>query len=71
MTDSLKQPGQAGTEDEIEITPEMVEAGLAELVAFDPEYDEGQDFVRRVFRAMEAARFREQVEARESSVSLP
>jgi len=33
MTDSIKQPGQAGTENEIEITCEMISAGARALVA--------------------------------------
>ncbi|TPM37040.1 hypothetical protein [Mesorhizobium sp. B2-3-2] len=37
MADSIKQPGQAGTENEIEITPEMVDGGeLALLELIDP-----------------------------------
>lgn len=41
---------------EIEITPEMLEAGMIELGCYDPKYDNGFDFIRRVFRAMFLAR---------------
>ena len=37
--------------DEIEITPEMVEAGLAELYGYSPEIDEIA-CLKQIFRAM-------------------
>jgi hypothetical protein len=38
--------------DEIEITPEMIEAGLDEFVAYDDRFHFEEDAVRRIFRAM-------------------
>lgn len=38
---------------EIEITPEMIEAGLLHLSRYDPEYGvDGEDTVKRIFLAM-------------------
>ena len=37
---------------EIEVTPEMVEAGLFELGNFNSEMDSGTEFVTRLFLAM-------------------
>ena len=39
-------------ETEIEITPEMIEAGAAELVGFDGRYDFVEDGVVRIFSEM-------------------
>jgi|GEM_PF-4078447 len=41
---------------EIEVTPEMVEAGLILLNAYDPEHDNGFDFVASLYRTMELER---------------
>ena len=38
--------------DEIEVTPEMIEAGVTELVRFNPDYEAEADAVARIFRAM-------------------
>jgi hypothetical protein len=40
------------TEDEIEVTPEMIEAGLAALYQSDRRFDLDSEIVSRVFRAM-------------------
>jgi hypothetical protein len=40
---------------EVEITPEMIRAGVREFIKFDRDYDTEQDAVVRVFRAMLAA----------------
>ena len=40
--------GQAG----VEVTPEMVQAGLAELATFDPDSDLGSQLVTQIFLAM-------------------
>ena len=47
-------PRQASVQDEFEITPEMIDAGVSELSAFDPERDNGFEFVRRLYRTMAA-----------------
>jgi hypothetical protein len=39
--------------DEIEVTPEMIEAGVAELKHFNPDFDRAEDAVRWIFEAME------------------
>jgi hypothetical protein len=41
-----------------EITPEMIEAGEEYLFSFDPAHDYAEDYLRRIFLAMEAARNR-------------
>lgn len=38
--------------EEIEITPEMIEAGVHELLGFDPEGDDFLLTVRSIFKAM-------------------
>lgn len=55
MSDSLKQPGQAGTENENEITPEMVEAGASVLYELEGEASK-ERLAELVFLAMSAAR---------------
>jgi hypothetical protein len=40
-----------GDDDDIEITPEMVEAGLEWLYAYNPEASDGRDIVRDIIRA--------------------
>jgi len=40
------------TTDEIEITPEMIEAGLHEFYTYDSRFDPEEDAVSRIFRAM-------------------
>lgn len=42
--------------DEIEITPEMIEAGVADYGLFDPASDSPDAIVRSVYEAMSAAR---------------
>jgi hypothetical protein len=42
--------------DEIEITPEMVEAGIAALVAFNHDFESEEAAAIRIFRAMARAR---------------
>jgi hypothetical protein len=42
--------------DEIEITPEMIDAGLNELALYEPGWDAGSDVVRAIYTAMEKAR---------------
>ena len=37
---------------EIEITPEMIEAGLSVLSDFDPDSDSGSGFVVRLYQVM-------------------
>lgn len=44
--------------DNIEITPEMMEAGVEEFLSQDREFDLAMERVRRVYRAMEQARLR-------------
>jgi hypothetical protein len=38
--------------DGVEITPEMIEAGLIELYGFSPENDLAEEAVEKIFRAM-------------------
>ncbi len=42
--------GQASAE--IEVTPEMIEAGVCELTGFDGNEDSGSQLVVRIYRAM-------------------
>lgn len=58
MADSIKQPGQAGTEDDIEITPLMIEAGFAALKASplgDDCLEADKHTVAEIYRAMASA----------------
>lgn len=41
--------GQAGAE--IEVTPEMIEAGVSILFEYDPDFDNERDVVARIYRA--------------------
>ncbi len=47
--------GQASA-DKIEITEEMIEAGVSELVGYSDKYESEEDAVIRIYRAMELAR---------------
>jgi hypothetical protein len=42
-------------DDEIEITPAMIEAGVTELVRYNPDYVSKEDAVVRIYEAMFAA----------------
>ena len=55
MYGSARQGSAAGgpaTEDEIEVTPEMIEAGLGELLDFSREADVYEDRVCAIYKAM-------------------
>ena len=43
---------------EIEITPEMIEAGVRALVSYNPRLDLEEDGARRIFMAMIKAKYR-------------
>ena len=52
-------PEAAGApENEIEITPEMVEAGVSEFVKFDRRFDDEEDAVGNIYIAMEKVRIK-------------
>ena len=56
----LPKPGQAGAKNEtgvprIEVTPEMIAAGVAELAGFYWDTEDSEDAVRRIFLAMIAS----------------
>lgn len=38
--------------EEIEITPEMIEAGLAEFFEYSPDFDNEREVVEAIYRAM-------------------
>ena len=40
------------SEAEIEVTPEMIEAGIAELARYNPEYESDEKAVTRIYEAM-------------------
>ena len=42
--------------DEIEITPEMIEAGAEVLLMYDPGEDTAAEWVGEIYRAMKAAK---------------
>ncbi len=46
--------GQAGAE--VEVTPEMIEAGAEEVLGFDPDRESPRDVAAKVYRVMEAVR---------------
>lgn len=43
--------GDKVSESEIEVTPEMIEAGLEWLYAYNPDSTDGRDIVREIIRA--------------------
>lgn len=45
-------------EKEPEVTPEMIEAGVLELVRFNPDYESEKDAAIRIFLAMWEAKLR-------------
>jgi hypothetical protein len=52
----MKSPISDSSLSEIEITPEMIEAGSAALETFDPRDDSRAGYVALVYEAMEIAR---------------
>ena len=44
------------SDDEVEITPEMIEAGIREMVRYDPRFDRLEDAVADIYETMERAR---------------
>jgi hypothetical protein len=49
----VKDAGQAGDHDsEIEMTPEMISAGVLELARSNEDYESKEDIVRNIFVAM-------------------
>ncbi len=49
-------PESSPTTDEIEVTPEMVEAGMTELARYRYDHGNEEEVLAAIFRAMEAAR---------------
>jgi hypothetical protein len=47
---------ETGVTDEIEVTPEMVRAGVAEIAGFYWDTEDSEDAVRRIFDAMISSR---------------
>jgi hypothetical protein len=41
---------------EIDITPEMIDAGVAELCASNEDFEDRRDIIRRIFEAMSYAK---------------
>lgn len=56
MTDDNRGSDMTGDprSEEIEITPEMIEAGVAELFKFDPRFRSEDEAVRAIYLAMRA-----------------
>jgi hypothetical protein len=50
----MEAQGSRQASDEIEVTPEMIEAGVLALLHFDPGWNDAETAVR-VFRAMKVA----------------
>jgi len=50
----VRESGQVGDEkcEKIEVTPEMVAVGIAELSRFNPDYEDEPSAVERIFLAM-------------------
>ena len=46
-------------EDEIEVTPEMIEAGVNEFCAYDARFESAEDVVALIFRRMTAVAARQ------------
>jgi hypothetical protein len=47
-----KYASEAEAEDEIEITPAMIEAGISELSRYNPDYESKDEAVARIYEAM-------------------
>ena len=47
---------ERGDASEIEVTPEMTEAGAKEVIGFDPDRESSCDVAIRVYQEMEAVR---------------
>ena len=54
--DSVNCPDRQAGADEIEITNEMLEAGLSIFRSYDYRFDSDEEAVRDIYRAMEEAR---------------
>jgi hypothetical protein len=46
------RPATESTIEEIEITPEMIEAGVLEFLSFDSRFDSEEDAVTLIYQAM-------------------
>ena len=53
-----REPDRATNPEEIEITPEMIEAGVSLLCAFDTTFENENIWAERIFRGMWAAKTR-------------
>lgn len=42
--------------DEVEVTPDMVRAGVAEIATYNTDFEDDEDAVTRIYVAMELAR---------------
>ena len=51
MTDTAKADHNPT---EIEVTPEMIEAGVYELITFDSRFEDDESAVLRIYKAMES-----------------
>jgi len=54
-TDKTTRPGDAEGAPEIEITPEMIEAGERELCRYDDAFEGTDEAVVKIYKAMVAA----------------
>jgi len=54
--ESIAAKGAESCADEIEITPEMIDAGAAEVEVYNPDFCSASDKAEAVYLAMEIAR---------------
>ena len=47
---------EANTAEEVEVTPEMIEAGVRAFWSFDARFEDAEDVVTRIWCGMNAAR---------------
>ena len=53
--DSVEGSGAGAPEDEIDVTPEMIKAGVAELCTYNLDYETREEAAIRIFEAMWSA----------------
>jgi hypothetical protein len=52
----MVEPPEANSTDEIEVTPEMIEAGVAAYYGSDRRFDADDEIVTRIFKSMMKAK---------------
>lgn len=64
LPDRAAQPGSAPATEEIEVTPEMIEAGLQVYFRRDTRYESEEDIVAEIYSAMAGAHTKKPMQGR-------